>query len=134
MCPCNILMTFIIFGNSSCIIFAVVRSTLLLLHFLLHSLFFRSYLVSLQYFDDFYHIRILKKRLSREVCAIVAVPLGSRMLRIWKGYMAHAVPLVFGANFFLKSTNISLCAMSRLDLVTFWFSVGCRCAIGIVTK
>ena len=24
--------------------------------------------------------------------------------------------------------------MSRLDLVTFWFSVGCRCAIGIVTK
>ena len=49
----SILMTFIIFGNSSCIIFAVVRSTLLLLHFHLHSLFFRSYLVSLQYFDDF---------------------------------------------------------------------------------
>ena len=66
--------------------------------------------------------------------------------------MAHAVPLVFGANFFLKSTNISLCAMSRLDLATFWFSVGCavplglsqkivkrslcnsRCAIGIVKK
>ena len=51
-----------------------------------------------------------------------------------KGYMAHAVPLVFDANFFLESTNISLCAMSRLDLVTFRFSVGCRCAIGIVTK
>ena len=49
----SILMTFIIFGNSSCIIFAVVRSTLLLLHFHLHSLFFRSYLVSLQYVDDF---------------------------------------------------------------------------------
>ena len=49
----SILMTFIIFGNSSCIIFAVVRSTLLLLHFHLHSLFFRSYLASLQYFDDF---------------------------------------------------------------------------------
>ena len=48
-----LLYTFIIFGNSSCIIFAVVRSTLLLLHFYLHSLFFRSYLVSLQYFDDF---------------------------------------------------------------------------------
>ena len=57
LCPCNMLMAFIIFGNSSSIIFAVVRSTLLLLHFLLHSLFFRSYLVSLQYFDDFYHIR-----------------------------------------------------------------------------
>ena len=51
-----------------------------------------------------------------------------------KGYMAHAVPLVFDANLFLKSTYISLCAMSRLDLVTFQFSVGCRCAIGIVTK
>ena len=49
----SILMTFIIFGNSTCIIFAVVRSTLLLLHFHLHSLFFRRYLVSLQYFDDF---------------------------------------------------------------------------------
>ena len=24
--------------------------------------------------------------------------------------------------------------MSRLDLVTFWFSVGCRCAIGIVEE
>ena len=46
-------MTFIIFGNSSCIIFAVVRSTLLLLHFHLYSLFFRSYIVSLQCFDDF---------------------------------------------------------------------------------
>ena len=53
----SILITFIIFGNSSCIIIAVVRSTLLLLSFHLHSLFFRSYLVSLQYFDDFYHIR-----------------------------------------------------------------------------
>ena len=53
----SILITFIIFGNSSCIILAVVRSTLLLLSFHLHSLFFRSYLVSLQYFDDFYHIR-----------------------------------------------------------------------------
>ena len=51
-----------------------------------------------------------------------------------KDYMAHAVSLVFDANFFLKSTNISLCAMSRLDLVTFQFSVGRRCAIGIVTK
>ena len=57
------------------------------------------------------------------------------MLRISKeGYMAHAVPLVFDANLFQKSTNILLCAMSRLDLVTFQFSVGCRCAIGIVTK
>ena len=53
----SILITFIIFGNSSCIILAVVRSTLVLLSFHLHSLFFRSYLVSLQYFDDFYHIR-----------------------------------------------------------------------------
>ena len=38
----SILMTFFIFGNSSCIIFAVVRSTLLLLHFHLHSLCFRN--------------------------------------------------------------------------------------------
>ena len=36
----SLLMTFIILDKSSCIIFAVVRSTLLLLHFLLHSLFF----------------------------------------------------------------------------------------------
>ena len=36
----SLLMTFIIFDKSSCIIFAVVRSTLLLWHFLLHSLFF----------------------------------------------------------------------------------------------
>ena len=52
--PRSILMTFTIFGNSSCIIFAVVRSTL---HFFLHSLFFRSYLVSPAIFDGFYHIR-----------------------------------------------------------------------------
>ena len=57
LCPCNIFMAFIIFDKSSCIMFAVVRSTSLLLHFLLHSLFFRSYLVSLQYFHGFYHIR-----------------------------------------------------------------------------
>ena len=57
LCPCNILMAFIIFDKSSCIMFAVVRSTLLLWHVLLHSLFFRSYLVSLQYFHGFYHIR-----------------------------------------------------------------------------
>ena len=94
-----------------------------------------------------------QKKLPKEVCVTVAVPLGlskeiaKRSLcnsrcaigirdaeNLEKGYMAHAVPLVFGANFFLKSTNISLCAMSRLDLVNFWFSVGCRCAIGIVTK
>ena len=43
LCPCNILMAFIILGNSSTIIFAAGRSTLLLLHFLLHSLFFRIY-------------------------------------------------------------------------------------------
>ena len=48
--------------------------------------------------------------------------------------MAHAVPLVFVANLFVKSSNSSVCAMSRLDLVTLRFSVGCRCAIGIVTK
>ena len=95
----------------------------------------------------------LSKRLSKEVYVIVAVPLGlskeiaKRSLcnsrcaigirdaeNFEKGYMAHAVPLVFDANFLLKSTNISLCAMSRLDLVTFRFSVGCRYAIGIVTK
>ena len=44
LCPCNILMipflmAFIIFGNSSSIIFAFVRSTLLLLSFHLHSQF-----------------------------------------------------------------------------------------------
>ena len=82
-----------------------------------------------------YAIGIVKKSFSKEVYVTVAVPLGFGMLRISKeGYMAHAVPLVFDANLFLKSTNISLCAMSRLDLVTFQFSVGCRCAIGIVTK
>ena len=94
-----------------------------------------------------------QKKLPKEVCVTVAVPLGlskkivkrtlcnSRCaIGIWdakdfeKGYIAHAVPLVFDANFFLKSTNISLCAMSRLDLVTFRFSVECRCAIGIVAK
>ena len=42
--------------------------------------------------------------------------------------------LFLNSHLFLKSTNISLCAMSRLDLVTFQFYVGCRCAIGIVTK
>ena len=91
--------------------------------------------------------------MPKEVCVTVAVPLGlskkivKRSLcnsrcamgirdaeNLEEGYMAHTVPLVFGANFFLKSTNISLCAMSRLDLVTFWFSVGCRRAIGIATK
>ena len=39
LCPCNILMAVIIFGKSSCIIVAVVRSTLLLLSFHLHSQF-----------------------------------------------------------------------------------------------
>ena len=74
--------------------------------------------------------KIVKRSLCNGRCAI-----GTRDAEnLEKGYIAHAVPLVFGANFFLKSTNISLCAMSRLDLVTFWFSVGCRCAIGIVTK
>ena len=34
LCPCNILMVFFLSGNSSCIIFAVVRSTLLVLHLL----------------------------------------------------------------------------------------------------
>ena len=51
-----------------------------------------------------------------------------------RGYMAHAAPLVFVANLFVKSSNISVCGMSRLNLVTFRFSVGCRCAIGIVTQ
>ena len=157
-------MTFIIFGNSSCIIFAVVRSTLLLLHFHLHSLFFRSYLVSLQYFDDFCSYAALVHVSFLLLCAV---------LRCFWAFIcilcafvislcAHSILMIFfissnnscsifalcvvlcwfctcvcawfGANFFLKSTNISLCAMSRLDLVTFWFSVGCRCAIGIVTK
>ena len=85
-----------------------------------------------------YAIGIVKNSFSKEVYVIVAVPLGFGMLRIFKKAtwhtMAHAVPLVFDANLFLKSTNISLCAMSRLDLVTFQFSFGCCCAIGIVTK
>ena len=46
-------MTLIIFGNSSCIIFAVVRSTLWLLSFHLHSLCLRIQPVCPQCFDDF---------------------------------------------------------------------------------
>ena len=61
--------------------------------------------------------KIVKRSLCNCRCAI-----GIRDAEnLEKGYMAHAVPLVFGANFFPRSTNISLCAMSRLDLVTFWF-------------
>ena len=62
-------MAFIIFGKSSCIICAVVRSTLLLLSvFILHSLFPRSSaLCSLQYFDGFYHIS------DKSSCIIFAV-------------------------------------------------------------
>ena len=81
-------------------------------------------------------IGIVTRSLPKEDYVIVAVPLGFGMLRIsnLRGYMAHAVPLVFVANFFVKSSNISVCAVSRLNLVTFRFSAGCRCAIGIVTK
>ena len=57
LCPCNILMTFIIFGNSSCIIFAVVRSTLLLLSFHLHSLCLRNQPVFPQFFENFILLR-----------------------------------------------------------------------------
>ena len=104
LCPCNILMAFIIFDKSSCIMFALLPLGL--------------------------SKKIVKRSLWNSRRAI-----GIRDAEnLEKGYMAHAVPLVFGANFFLKSTNISLCAMSRLDLVNFWFSVGCRCAIGFVTK
>ena len=135
-----------------------VRSTLLLWHFNLHS-FVLSYLISLL-FAKVYVIHTRCASAIRDIEAFIesymahAVPSGlskkkfsqkslcnSRCaMGIWdaenfnKDYMAHAVSLVFDANFFLKSTNISLCAMSRLDLVTFQFSVGCRCAIGIVTK
>ena len=66
-------MTFIIFGNSSCIIFAVVRSTLFLLHFHLHSLFFRSYLVSLQYFDDFCSYAALVHVSFLLLCAVLSL-------------------------------------------------------------
>ena len=46
-----------IFGSSSCIIFAVVRTALLLLHFHAHSLCFLNQLVCPQYCEDFFHIR-----------------------------------------------------------------------------
>ena len=49
-------------------------------------------------------------------------------------YNHSAMPLVFVANVVVQSSKISVCAMSRLNLFTFAFSVGCRCAIGIATK
>ena len=57
LCPCNILMAVIIFGKSSCIIVAVVRSTLLLLSFHLHSLCLRNQPVFPQFFDNFILLR-----------------------------------------------------------------------------
>ena len=50
-----------------------------------------------------------------------------------KGYVEHAVPLILVAILFVKSWNIYVCAMSRLNLPTFAFSVGCRCASRIAT-
>ena len=74
--------------------------------------------------------KFVKRRLCNSRCAI---GIGDAE-NLERGYMAHAVPLVFVANLFVKSSNISVSAMSRLNLVTLRFSVGCRCAIGSVTK
>ena len=71
----------------------------------------------------------VKRSLCNSLCAI-----GIRDAENFKkGYMAHAVPLVVVANLFIKSSNISVCAMSRLSLVSFSVSVD-RGATGIVTK
>ena len=59
LCPCNILMAFIIFGLSK----QIAKRSLC---------------------NSRCAIGIVKKRLSREVCVTVAVPLGSGMLRILK--------------------------------------------------
>ena len=88
--------------------------------------------------------KFVKRSLGKSRCAIEirdaetsnkgytthAVPLGLSK----EGYVTAALPLVFVANLFVKSSNISVCGMARLNLVTFRFSVGCRCAIGIVTQ
>ena len=59
----------------------------------------------------------VKRSLCNSLCAI-----GIRDAENFKkGYMAHAVPLVVVANLFIKSSNISVCAMSRLSLVSFRF-------------
>ena len=74
--------------------------------------------------------KVSKRSLCNSRCAI-GIPDAENFE---KRYMAHAVPLVLVANLFVKSSNISVCPMSRLNLVTFRFFVGGRYFIGIVTK
>ena len=120
LCPCNILMAFIIFDKSSCIMFAVVRSTLLLLHFLLHSLFFRSYLVSPQYFDGFYHIR---QEFMYHVCCC------AQYFVIFWAFICILCAFVINlcSHSFLKTlffSGNSPCSIFALCVVLWWF---CTC-------
>ena len=71
-----------------------------------------------------------QKKLSKEICVIVVVPLGyigiQNAEHFEKDFVAHTVPLVFVANLFIKSSHNSVCPMSRLNLATFRiFSVFC---------
>ena len=118
-----LLYTFIIFGNSSCIIFAVVRSTLLLLHFHLQSLFFRSYLVSLQYLDDFCSYAALVHVSFLLLCAVLCCFWA--FICILCAFVispcAHSI-LMF---FFISSNNS--CSIFALCVVLCWFCT-CVCA------
>ena len=74
LCPCHILIAFIIFGNSSSIIFAVVRSTFVA--FALSFAFFElSSLacVNTLYFDDFFHTRRQFMHHVLLLCAVLSL-------------------------------------------------------------
>ena len=118
-----LLYTFIIFGNSSCIIFAVVRSTLLLLHFHLHSLFFRSYLVSLQYFDDFCSYAALVHVAFLLLCAVLCCfwAFICILCAFVISLCAHSILMMF----FISSNNS--CSIFALCVVLCWFCT-CVCA------
>ena len=118
-----LLYTFIIFGNSSCIIFAVVRSTLLLLHFYLHSLFFRSYLVSLQYFDDFCSYAALVHVSFLLLCAVLCCfwAFICILCAFVISLCAHSILMIF----FISSNNS--CSIFALCVVLCWFCT-CVCA------
>ena len=118
-----LLYTFIIFGNSSCIIFAVVRSTLLLLHFHLHSLFFRSYLVSLKYFDDFCSYAALVHVSFLLLCAVLCCfwAFICILCAFVISLCAHSILMIF----FISSNNS--CNIFALCVVLCWFCP-CVCA------
>ena len=136
----SILMTCFSFGSSSCIIFAVLCCFCNLLHFRLHFCVFVIILCArsvLMFFSIF----------GSSSCIIFAVVrIALLLLHFRLHFCAFEIGLcarsilktffVFGSSSciifaLVRSTLcISVCAMSRLNLVTFRFSVGCRCAIG----